>query len=190
MAYRVIADHIRTVTFALSDGALFSNNGRGYVLRRVLRRAIRYGLKLGIDEAFMYNLVGIVAENMKDFYPYLLEKVDYNANLIKIEEETFHKTLKNGEKLLTDEIAKAENGHLSGKVVFKLYDTYGFPFELTSEIAEENNLVVNKAEFDEEMKAQKERARAARGNVQSMNSQSKDLMDFETVSQFIGYENL
>ena len=109
MAYRVIADHIRTVTFALSDGALFSNNGRGYVLRRVLRRAIRYGLKLGIDEAFMYNLVSVVAENMKDYYPYLLEKVDYNANLIKIEEETFHKTLKNGEKLLNEEIANAKS---------------------------------------------------------------------------------
>ena len=190
MAYRVIADHIRTVTFALSDGALFSNNGRGYVLRRVLRRAIRYGLKLGIDEAFMYNLVSVVAENMKDFYPYLMEKVEYNANLIKIEEETFHKTLKNGEKLLTEEITKAENGILSGSVVFKLYDTYGFPYELTAEIAEENGLTVNKEEFDAEMKEQKERARAARGNVQSMNSQSKDLMDFETASQFIGYDHL
>jgi len=190
MAYRVIADHIRTVTFALSDGALFSNNGRGYVLRRVLRRAIRYGLKLGIDEAFMYNLVSVVAENMKDYYPYLLEKVDYNANLIKIEEETFHKTLKNGEKLLNEEIANAKDGELSGKVVFKLYDTYGFPYELTAEIAEENGLVVNKIEFDEEMKAQKERARAARGNVQSMNSQSKDLMDFEEESKFIGYDHM
>ena len=165
MAYRVIADHIRTVTFALSDGANFSNNGRGYVLRRVLRRAVRYGIKLGIDKPFMYQLVKVVADEMKDFYPYLQEKVAYNENLVRIEEETFHKTLANGERLLNDEIAKAEDGILSGKVVFRLYDTYGFPYELTAEIAAENGLKVNHEEYEAEMKMQKERARAARGEL-------------------------
>lgn len=190
MAYRVIADHIRTVTFALSDGANFSNNGRGYVLRRVLRRAVRYGIKLGIDKPFMYQLVKVVADEMKDFYPYLQEKVAYNENLVRIEEETFHKTLANGERLLNDEIAKAEDGILSGKVVFRLYDTYGFPYELTAEIAAENGLKVNHEEYEAEMKMQKERARAARGDLNSMGSQAADLMNFEEPSVFVGYDNL
>ncbi len=188
MAYRVIADHIRTVTFALSDGALFANNGRGYVLRRVLRRAVRYGIKLGINEPFMYRLVHIVSENMKAFYPYLMDKVAYNENLIKIEEETFHKTLRNGEQLLNEEMQKATNGILNGSVVFKLYDTYGFPFELTAEIAQENNLEVDEDGFKAEMQKQKERARAARESVESMASQSEDLMNFATLSTFVGYD--
>ncbi|NBK98984.1 MAG: alanine--tRNA ligase [Erysipelotrichia bacterium] len=190
MAYRVIADHIRTVTFALSDGALFSNNGRGYVLRRVLRRAVRYGIKLGINEPFMYRLVRIVSENMKDYYPYLMDKIAYNENLIKMEEETFHKTLKNGEALLNEEMAKANNHILSGSVVFKLYDTYGFPYELTAEIADENGLSVDEEGFKAEMQKQKDRARAARENVESMASQSEDLMNFTKPSSFIGYDTL
>lgn len=190
MAYRVIADHIRTVTFALSDGALFSNNGRGYVLRRVLRRAVRYGIKLGINEPFMYKLVHIVSKNMKDFYPYLMDKISYNENLIKIEEETFHKTLKNGEALLNEEMAKAVEHKLSGAVVFKLYDTYGFPYELTAEIAEENGLTVDEEGFKAEMQKQKDRARAARESVESMASQSEDLMNFAVASEFIGYDVL
>ena len=100
MAYRVIADHIRTITFAMSDGANFSNSGRGYVLRRVLRRAVRYGLKLGLDEPFLYKLVPVVADTMQDFYPYLQEHVAYNQKLIEVEEKTFKKTLKNGQALL------------------------------------------------------------------------------------------
>ncbi len=190
MAYRVIADHIRTVTFALSDGANFSNNGRGYVLRRVLRRAVRYGIKLGIDKPFMYQLVQVVADEMKEFYPYLQDKVAYNENLVRIEEETFHKTLANGERLLNEEMQKATNGVLSGKVVFRLYDTYGFPYELTAEIAEENGLQVDHAAFDEEMRLQKERARAARGDLNSMSSQAVDLMNFTDKSTFVGYEQL
>ncbi len=189
MAYRVIADHIRTVTFALSDGANFSNSGRGYVLRRVLRRAARYGLKLGMDEAFLYKLVPVVADNMEDFYPYLQEHVAFNQRLIKIEEETFKKTLKNGQALLDEEIAKAKDGKLSGEVVFKLYDTYGFPFELTQEIAEENHLEVDRAEFDVQMKAQKDRARAARNAKESFASQNEELMKFNVPSQYVGYDN-
>lgn len=190
MAYRVIADHIRTLVFALSDGANFSNSGRGYVLRRVLRRAVRFGLKLGLDEPFLYKLVPVVAENMKDFYPYLMDQIEKNQKLIKREEETFKKTLKNGQALLDEEMAAAKDGRLSGEVVFKLYDTYGFPFEMTQEIAEENGLQVDRAEFDEQMKAQKERARAARGKEDSFATQNEDLMNFTNACEFIGYDNL
>lgn len=190
MAYRVIADHIRTITFALSDGAMFSNNGRGYVLRRVLRRAERYGIKLGLNEAFMYKLVPVVTENMKAFYPYLTEKVTFNQKLIKNEEDAFHKTLQNGEHLLEEALNESTSTKiLNGKTVFKLYDTYGFPYELTKEIAEDAGYQINKAEFDAEMAAQKERARAARAGEQSMSSQSKDLMNFVSESKFIGYDN-
>lgn len=188
MAYRVIADHIRTVTFALSDGASFSNEGRGYVLRRVLRRAVRYGIKLGIEGAFMYKLVKIVAENMKDYYPYLLEKIDFVSKQVKTEEESFHKTLNNGESLLNEELEKHKDTKvLPGTVIFKLYDTYGYPKELTVEIAEDAGYTVELDSFEEEMQAQKERARNARGANESMHSQSEDLMDFEEPSKFVGY---
>lgn len=188
MAYRVIADHIRTVVFALSDGAMFANNGRGYVLRRVLRRAIRYGIKLGLQEPFMYQLVTIVSENMKAYYPYLMEKIDYNQTLIKTEEETFHKTLEHGEKLLNDEIAQMEGTLFSGAVAFKLYDTYGFPYELTEEILAEDGYTIDRKQFDKAMESQKERARKARVDMGSMTSQSPDLMNFTTVSSFVGYD--
>ncbi|NCB33023.1 MAG: alanine--tRNA ligase [Erysipelotrichia bacterium] len=188
MAYRVIADHIRTVTFALADGASFSNEGRGYVLRRVLRRAVRYGIKLGIDGSFMYRLVQVVADNMKDFYPYLEEKVELISKLVRTEEESFHKTLANGENLLNEELKKhADSKQLPGEVVFKLYDTYGYPKELTQEIAEDDGYSVDMTGFDREMNAQKQRARDARGNEQSMGSQHKDLMDFTAESKFTGY---
>ncbi|WP_418553772.1 alanine--tRNA ligase [Longibaculum muris] len=184
MAYRVIADHIRTVTFALSDGALFDNAGRGYVLRRILRRAVRYGKKIGIDHSFMYELVYVVADIMKDFYDYLPAKADYVSGLVKKEEEAFHKTLSNGEKLLTQMLSKAQDHQLNGKDAFKLYDTYGFPLELTVEIAEESGFTVDEEGFKAEMKAQQERARNARGDVESMSSQKPDLMAFDTPSVF------
>lgn len=188
MAYRVIADHIRTIVFALSDGANFSNSGRGYVLRRVLRRAARFGLKLGIDEPFLYKLVDVVNDVMKDYYPYLQEHTEMNKKLIKNEEESFRKTLKNGQALLDEEIAKAKNGTLSGEVVFKLYDTYGYPFELTQEIAEESGLKVDRAEFDQCMEEQKERARNARKDIDSFANQNEELMAFTVPSEFIGYD--
>lgn len=188
MAYRVIADHIRTVTFAIADGAMFSNEGRGYVLRRVLRRAVRYGIKLGIEGSFMYNLVQVVANNMKDYYPYVEEKVGLISQLVKNEEESFHKTLSNGEELLSDALKEhADTKQLPGEVVFKLYDTYGYPRELTEEIAQEAGYTIDAEGFEKEMQAQKERARAARGNRQSMHGQSKDLMDFTEESKFTGY---
>ena len=184
MAYRVIADHIRTVTFALADGALFDNAGRGYVLRRILRRAVRYGKQIGIEKAFMYNLVGVVSEIMKEFYDYLPEKVSYISDLVKKEEEAFHKTLSNGEKLLSGLIKKNSDGIISGKDAFKLYDTYGFPFELTLEIAQESNLKVDEEGFKEELKLQQTRSRGARVDNESMTSQKPDLMAFDLPSSF------
>ena len=188
MAYRVIADHIRTVTFALADGALFSNEGRGYVLRRILRRAVRYGIKLGIKEAFMYKLVQIVATNMNIFYPSIQEKVLLIERLVKSEEQRFHQTLTGGENLLMQVIEASKTKMLDGDSVFKLYDTFGFPVELTREIAEEKGYTIDKAGFDRCMLEQRERARNAREDVASMASQSKDLMDFEDPSVFIGYD--
>ena len=188
MAYRVIADHIRTVTFALADGALFSNEGRGYVLRRILRRAVRYGIKLGIKEAFMYRLVQKVADNMQSFYPYLLEKVSYIEKLVKAEEQRFHQTLTGGENLLMHVIEEASSKTLDGETVFKLYDTFGFPVELTKEIAEEKGYAIDMDGFKRNMEEQRERARNARADVESMASQSKDLMDFIKPSEFVGYD--
>ena len=182
MAFRVIADHIRAVTFATADGEVFSNEGRGYVLRRLVRRAERFGRVLGINKPFLYQLVDIVVSIMKDFYPYLIEKSEYVKKLIVAEEEKFLKTLSNGESLLNDLIKDSKT--LSGKDMFKLYDTFGFPKELTLEICEENGVSVNISEFNEEMNKQKERARAARGDLQSMNKQSIDLMNFTLESKF------
>ena len=169
----------------LADGAMFDNAGRGYVLRRILRRAVRYGKQIGIEKAFMYDLVPLVCDMMKDFYDYLPEKQDFISTMVKKEEEAFHKTLLNGEKLLKSLIDKNENGEISGKDAFKLYDTYGFPFELTLEIAEESNLTVNEEEFKEELKIQQERSRASRDNNESMASQKPDLMAFVEPSTFV-----
>ena len=181
-AFRIIADHIRTVTFATADGEVFSNEGRGYVLRRLLRRAERYGRVLGINKPFLYQLVDVVVEMMKDFYPYLVEKKEYIKKLVIAEEEKFIKTLSNGEALLTELIKESKT--LSGKDMFKLYDTFGFPKELTLEICKENGVSVLLKEFEEEMNKQRERARAARGEQQSMNKQSIDLMNFKEASAF------
>ena len=189
MAFRVIADHIRTVTFALADGALFANEGRGYVLRRVLRRAVRFGKKLKIEGAFMYKLVPAVYDIMKDYYPYMEEKLDYIAKLVKAEEERFHATLADGEKLLKEVMERtSDSKEIDGATAFKLYDTYGFPLELTKEIAEESNYTIDENGFQIEMEKQRERARNARDDAQSMSSQSKDMMNFTTESSFIGYD--
>ena len=185
MSYRVIADHIRTTTFALADGALFSNEGRGYVLRRILRRAVRYGKKLGINESFMYKLVPVVAEVMKDYYSYLFDKIDYVQKLVKIEEEKFQTTLKDGEELLRKVIESTKEEYISGEDAFKLYDTYGFPIELTEEIVKESNKLIDIKRFKELLLEQKERARASREKTNSMNRQSKDLLEYTEESKFI-----
>ena len=176
MPYRVIADHIRSCTFALADGAMFSNEGRGYVLRRVLRRAMRYGQKLGLYEPFLYKLVDVVCDNMKCFYPYLEDKKDMVKKMIKNEEEKFIKTLNSGEEILSDLIKNTKV--LSGENAFKLYDTYGFPIELTKEICSDNGVSVDIDKFNECLEHQKELARNNRKNIESFNIQSKDLLDF------------
>ena len=146
---------------------------------------VKENKQIGIEKAFMYDLVPLVCDMMKDFYDYLPEKQDFISTMVKKEEEAFHKTLLNGEKLLKSLIDKNENGEISGKDAFKLYDTYGFPFELTLEIAEESNLTVNEEEFKEELKIQQERSRASRDNNESMASQKPDLMAFVEPSTFV-----
>ena len=183
LSYRVIVDHARSLTFALSDGASFSNEGRGYVLRRLVRRAMRYGQKLGINEPFLYKLVKTVDEKYGDFYPELLTKGDFVAKMIKSEEEKFLKTLSSGEeKLLALIEGKKE---LSGEDSFKLFDTYGFPLDLTSEICLEHGVKVDVDGFNKRMEEQKERARSARGEIDSFHKQSKDLLSFKDDSEFL-----
>lgn len=187
MGYRVIADHIRTVVFALSDGALFANEGRGYVLRRILRRAVRYGLKLGIQDLFLKDLVKIVGDLMGDFYPNLLEKQALVEKLVEAEEKRFKNTLSDGEALLKNMIAHLEGNVLSGEQAFTLYDTYGFPLELTQEIAHEVSVQVDLDGFKEHMSLQQQRARDARTSVESMNTQSEAMLSFTQPSEFVGY---
>ncbi|CDN37901.1 alanine--tRNA ligase [Bacillus thuringiensis] len=190
MAFKVIADHIRTVTFAVGDGALPSNEGRGYVLRRLLRRAVRYSKKLNINRPFMFELVPVVGEVMKDFYPEVLEKKDFIAKVVKNEEERFHETLHDGEAILAEVIAKAKEEKttvISGVDAFRLYDTYGFPIELTEEYAEEAGMAVDHEGFENEMEKQRERARAARQDVDSMQVQGGVLGEIKVASEFVGY---
>lgn len=182
MPYRVIADHIRTCTFALADGETFSNEGRGYVLRRLLRRAMRYAQKLDLYETFLYKLVDSVVDVMKCFYPYLVEKKEFVKKIIKGEEERFIKTLKNGETLLSEFIENKKE--LSGEEAFKLYDTFGFPIELTKEMCEDAGVTVDMDGFKECLNKQKELARASRKNIESFNKQSKDLLDFKEHSEY------
>ncbi|MGD6889431.1 alanine--tRNA ligase [Bacillus mobilis] len=190
MAFKVIADHIRTVTFAVGDGALPSNEGRGYVLRRLLRRAVRYSKKLNINRPFMFELVPVVGEVMKDFYPEVLEKKDFIAKVVKNEEERFHETLHDGEAILAEVITKAKEEKttvISGVDAFRLYDTYGFPIELTEEYAEEAGMTVDNEGFESEMEKQRERARAARQDVDSMQVQGGVLGEVKVASEFVGY---
>ncbi|SET78019.1 alanyl-tRNA synthetase [Oceanobacillus limi] len=192
-AYKVIADHIRTVSFAISDGALPSNEGRGYVLRRLLRRAVRFAKELGIDKPFMYELVQTVGEIMKDFYPEVLKQHDFIQNVIKVEEERFHETLNDGLNILTSIMEREkEKGStvFPGKEVFRLYDTYGFPKELTEEYVEQQGFHIDEVAFNQEMEKQRERARNARQKVDSMQVQDDILSEVDVKSEFVGYETL
>lgn len=187
VAFKIIADHVRAVSFAIADGALPSNSGRGYVLRRLIRRADLNGKRLGIKGAFLYKLVGVVGEIMKSHYPEVVDQQAFVEKVIKNEEDRFQETLSSGLNLLDSLISDAKSAKatkLSGKDAFKLFDTYGFPYELTFEAAQDAGLVVDKEEFDTEMKAQKERARKARGNLQSMGSQDITLMNIKDESVF------
>lgn len=191
VAFKVIADHIRTVAFAIGDGALPSNEGRGYVLRRLLRRAVRYAKQININRPFMFELVPVVGEIMYDFYPEVKNKTEFIQKVIKNEEERFHETLHDGLAILSSMIKKEKGrGHemISGEDVFRLYDTFGFPVELTEEYAEEEGMKVDHEGFEKEMELQRERARAARQDVDSMQVQGGVLGEIKTESSFIGYE--
>jgi alanyl-tRNA synthetase len=192
-AFKVIADHIRTVAFAVGDGALPSNEGRGYVLRRLLRRAVRYAKQININRPFMYELVPVVGEIMHDFYPEVKDKTEFIQKVIKNEEERFHETLHEGLSILGNVIRKEkEKGSttIPGSDVFRLYDTYGFPVELTEEYAEEEGMKLDHAGFETEMELQRERARSARQDVGSMQVQGGVLGDIVVESQFVGYDQL
>lgn len=165
ISLKVIADHARSMTFMIGDGILPSNEGRGYVLRRILRRAVRHGRLLGIDKMFLAGAVDVVIGMFGDVYPDLKEKRDYIQKVIEMEETSFLKTLKQGTELLNEEIAKlkAENKTvLPGEAAFRLNDTFGFPWELTAEILEEQGMTMDKAGFDAALNKQREMARAAR----------------------------
>ncbi|WP_409021432.1 alanine--tRNA ligase [Dellaglioa sp. P0083] len=190
ISFKVIADHARAISFAIGDGALPSNEGRGYVIRRLIRRAVMHGQKLGIEGSFLTQLVPVVGNIMKDYYPEVLEQSEYISKIVRSEEERFNETLKDGLQLLNNLIltTKKENKvELSGAGVFKLYDTYGFPFELTKEYAEDEGLSVDQVGFNTEMQQQKDRARAARSNAKSMGVQNGMLTDIKTISEYVGY---
>ena len=191
-AFKVVADHVRAVSFAISDGALPSNEGRGYVLRRLIRRAVRFAMELGINRPFMYELVPIVTEIMGEFYELLQSKKDIVQKIIRTEEERFHETLHDGLAILKNVMEKAKNSDkkiIDGKDVFKLYDTFGFPVELTEEYAEVEGLKIDQDGFEEELKAQRERARQARQTTESMQVQNETLRDVTVESTFIGYDH-
>ncbi len=185
MPFKVIADHIRALTFALADGAAFDNVGRGYILRRLLRRSVRYGRKLGLFEPFMYKLVPEVIDNMKEIYPYLLDKQSEIEKLIEEEEKLFLKTLNEGEKRLAELMKEAKDKKISGEAVFKLYDTYGFPFELTLEELEENGYTTDKQEFLDYMQKQKELSKSNQKQQDSMQSQNELLLNYKENSEFV-----
>ncbi|HIT23136.1 MAG TPA: alanine--tRNA ligase [Candidatus Faecimonas intestinavium] len=183
--FKIIADHIRAITFALADGAFFDNNGRGYVLRRLLRRSVRYGKNLGLEGPFLYKLVSEVVETMKDAYPYLTDAWVKVETLVLEEEKLFLKTLEAGERRLKELVEESIDGTISGEDAFRLYDTYGFPFELTEEYLTELGYKVSKEEFDKYMNIQKELAKKNAKNKSAMASQKKVLLDFKEESQFV-----
>ena len=183
--YKIIADHIRAITFALADGACFENVGRGYVLRRLLRRSVRLGKQMGLTEPFMYKIVSDVVDVMKDAYPYLIARRPIVETLVLDEEQLFLKTLEAGERRLKELVKDSQDGTISGEDAFKLYDTYGFPFELTLEYLNEMGYTVSKDEFDKYMEVQRELAKKNAKNKTAMASQKKVLLDFKDESQFV-----
>lgn len=188
MAFKVIADHLKALVFAISDGALLSNEGRGYVLRRILRRAVKYGRELNFHKPFMYLLVDTVVTMMHNFYPYLAEQKDIVKKVIEREELRFFETIAEGEKHFFESIKN--EAIIDGPTAFKLYDTYGFPIELTIEYAEENDIQVDLKGFYSEMELQKERSRKSRSQTESMSVQNEEFLKFKKNSVYIGEETL
>lgn len=194
VSIRIITDHLRSISFMIADGILPGNEGRGYVLRRLLRRAIRHGHILGIDGMFLADLSKHVISVSADAYPELKEKADYMHKMITAEEEKFSLTIKQGEEIIKDYIAEMEregNKILSGEKVFKLYDTYGFPLELTQEILKEHGYKTDVEDFNRHMNQQKQQAREARKGDDEEAWKDKDLkLNIDTASIFTGYNNL
>ena len=182
---KVIADHIRACSFLIVDGIIPGNEGRGYVLRRIMRRAIRHGYKLGLSEAFFYKLVAPLAAEMGEAFPQLKAQQATIEKTIRQEEDSFATTLDKGMKLLEDAIGKLKDDVIPGEVVFKLYDTYGFPLDLTADIARERNLKLDEGGYEREMQAQRTRARAA------SQFKSGEALRYEgAATQFVGYDGL
>lgn len=191
-AFKVIADHVRSVSFAISDGAMPSNEGRGYVLRRLIRRAVRFAMELGLDRPFMSDLVPIVEHIMRDFYTELSTNVAFVQKVIKNEEERFHETIHEGLSILNDIIAQAKAEKqtvISGEDAFRLYDTFGFPVELTEEYAAKEGLQIDLDGFERALEAQRARARSARQSNDSMQVQNDTLRKIDVESEFIGYND-
>ncbi len=192
ISLRVITDHIRSSSFMICDGVIPSNEGRGYVLRRLLRRAARHGRMLGIEGIFLADIAAIVARENYSEYPELTEKLAYIQKVLTMEEERFAATIDAGLSILCNIMRKAaQDGEkvLSGEDVFRLYDTYGFPIDLTREIAGEQKLEIDEESFVALMKSQKERARAARANISGWSDASKSLLNDFAKTEFVGYEN-
>ncbi len=190
ISIRVITDHIRSATFMISDGVIPSNEGRGYVLRRILRRACRHGKLLGIDRVFLPELCEVVIGENKAGYPELEEKRDYILKVIQIEEERFNATIDSGLSILNGIIEKAKKSGdkaVSGADAFKLYDTFGFPIDLTREILEEQGLTADEEGFKALMADQRERARSARANISGWSDRSKTLLSDFAKTEFTGY---
>ncbi|HFI0462941.1 TPA: alanine--tRNA ligase [Streptococcus suis] len=193
VSFKVIADHIRAVTFAISDGALPSNEGRGYILRRLIRRSLMHGRKLGITRTFLSELVPVIVDIMGPYYQELTTNADFVQKVILNEEERFHETIEEGEKHLQSIIDQAKDQGLSqiaGTQAFQLYDTFGFPLELTVEMAQDNGFTVDQEGFESEMEAQRERARAARSSEDSMNVQTDVYRNITSEFEFVGYDLL
>ena len=192
ISIRVVTDHIRSATFMISDGVIPSNEGRGYVLRRILRRACRHGKLLGINRSFLPELGIIAIGESEGAYPELAEKKDYILKVIAMEEERFDATIDAGLSILNKLVEDAKNNNLttlSGEDVFKLYDTYGFPIDLTREIAEEAGLAIDEARFAELMQEQKVRAREARANISGWANASRDMLKDIPATNFVGYDS-
>lgn len=183
---KVIADHIRAAVFLITDGVVPSNEGRGYVIRRIIRRALRHGHKLQSSGPFFHQLVGEVVAQMGDAYPLIAQTQKQLEKVLLKEEQQFELTLDQGMRILTDAISQLDEKEIPGEVVFKLYDTYGFPTDLTADIARERNLTLDMAGFDRAMEAQRERARAA---SQFGSADTGDL-ELSDVTEFVGYESL
>ena len=183
---RVIADHIRSCAYLIADGVVPSNEGRGYVLRRIIRRAVRHGNILGAKGAFFYELVPTLAKVMGHAGEIISQKQAHIQKTLKAEEEQFARTLERGLALLEDELAKVANNQLSGEVAFKLYDTYGFPLDLTADVCRERNIAIDEKGFEAEMQAQRERAKASSNFGMDYNN----VIKVEGQTQFKGYETL